>query len=203
MGLNKASTGMQIYKVAPVGSIDSQKLNSFNEGTANSIASLTSVTNKIIDIINTAPDLSGQSVSIVANGLDGSNIYMDASATSGNLYFDDTLSNGTGTGRPVTIEEAFGQLLDISSRSSQHAREGEYIGDISNPITLSNGASTVVNWPYEDGLFQGMFFKGGTTVTPVDMSLSLNTTSNSLTINNGTGSSVNVWGVVWHPVFAF
>ena len=206
MALNNTYPSVQAFTLGAVSPIPSQKMNDFIQGTANSVADLVSKLNQVIDIINTSPDLTDASVSIIENGLDGGNLYMDIGADTTDTFYDSTAPDGDGgSGRPVTIKEAFEALSTTVSNATNQMREGTSVGSYASQVTITNGNYVEYAWPYSDRMFDDFLFyeSGGSVTRATDLDIEILTATNVVRITNNTGSDVDTWGAILHPVFLF
>ena len=208
MAISKVYPSVQSFSIGKVAPIPSQKLNDFIRGTAISVAALSNRVNDIAEILNTAPDLTDGSVSLFENGLDGSNIYMDNSADSNSVFFDANAPDGDGgTGRPVTIKEAYYELISQIGQATNYLREGISIGEVDNPVTVNASSSIEYDWAYGDRMFDAFLYvkdgSGIVTRAPSTVEVSVNTNTNKIVISNTDSNNIDIWGALLHPIFLF
>lgn len=184
------------------GVINSDDLNSFFKAVATDLAAIQNFINNTLNpLLASLPDNTSK--------LDGANIFVDQAAAGtkdyGVLFLTDP--NNPSNNRPLTIYEAYLNMIQILANTENGMREGVTVGNFSQPQTLAIGASVSFTWPYTDKIFKNMLFVvSGATVseaTSSQLSISVNTSTNQITITNTSGASISFWGYIWHPVLTF
>jgi len=186
-------------EVAENSNIISSEINESSLSIVNTLSSITEKLNTIIGVIESLPEETG--ISAVTNALDGANIYTDSDAT---LLKDYGFLYNSDLDRPQTIYESFIFFAQILSNISNGLKEGVKIGSVSLPVEILTAATATYAWPYTDGLFEAMLFEtSGGYINKVDNNVKIDTSTGEIIITNGTGSTQNIFGYIWHPVLTF
>ncbi len=185
-------------EIAKNGVISSSDLRAFTEGVSSDIAVLADTVNTIAQSFNTLRSPSESS-------LDGTNILVDSEASPTK---DFSLLYSEFEGRALTIYEAFMFFMQILANTENGLREGVSIGTYIYPVTIEAGDTATFDWPFSDCMFETFLFQINNDVvsrisTGLDITVDASVTPSQLLINNTSGSTVNIYGKVWHPVFTF
>lgn len=187
--------------IASRGPISSEELRSFISACSNDFNTIADfLNNYALKLAGALPNETGINA-LSAQKLDGANLYADASAAETK---DRGLFWNTEQNRPMTIYETFILYIQLMANIQNGLREGVSIGSKAVPVEIGIGSPIEVEWPYLDGLFEVYLFSisGGVISKFTPTSVSVNDTTKVLSITY-TGSTTQVYGYVWHPVFTF
>ena len=194
---NPSTFNLTIAKNSP---ISSEELNGFTQAAASDLQNLSLMINDIfIKLISSLPDY--PSINAIDNGIDGANVMVDNDATA---VKDSGLFFNTAENRPFTIYEALLFLMQVMANTENGMREGLRVGSYSAPVTINNGAYVEYDWSYTDYQFKEILNNiSGNTVSKANVSVTISNLTNKIIITNSSGSAVNIFGYLWHPVLSF
>ena len=194
---SQQTTSPNIVKNGP---ISSDELRSFTEAAVLDINALSTLINDtMLPIFRSIP--MGDGIDPIQNGLDGKSIFVDGQAST---IKDNGLFFNINENRPLLVYEIMMLFVKLIANIHNGLKEGLSIGSITAPVEILNSEFVDYTWQYFDAAFDSYLFSISTnTVTKIDPLISVNYLNKTIRITNNTGSTINIFGYIWHPVFSF